>query len=68
MSRRNLNNRNLNNRIYTSYSFDTDITTIFEDTLDCDGNLLRVEVRGFYFGEPSEKNTQQYYGKMKADY
>lgn len=54
------------NHIYSIYSLEADITTIFEDTFNSSGDLLCVEVRGFYFGKPTEENTKQYYGKLKA--
>lgn len=59
---------NLKNKIYTSYSSETDMTTIFEDKFSNDGSVASTEVKGFYFGKPTEELTKQFYGKIKAEY
>lgn len=40
---------NLKNKIYTSYSSETGMTTIFEDKFLNDGSVASTEVKGFYF-------------------
>jgi hypothetical protein len=32
-----------------------------------EGEKLFKEVVGFYFGEPTKENTEEYYGKLKAE-
>lgn len=61
---------NLKNKkeVYTSYSSETDMTTIFEDRFTNDGNIASTEVKGFYFGKPTQELTKEYYGKTKAEY
>jgi hypothetical protein len=57
----------LTKNVYPVYSRENDITTIFEDV--CNGDILiSTEVKGFYFGIPDENTTNQFYGKLKADY
>lgn len=53
--------------IYTFYSNDSDLTFIMEDTYKGD-MLVSTEVKGFYFGEPKDKYTKEYYGELKADF
>ena len=33
-----------------------------------DDKLLSCELKGFYYGEPNEKDTKIYYGKLKAEF
>lgn len=47
-------------KVYTVYSNEGDMTFIMEE----EGN--RIEVKGFYFGEPDEELTKQYYGDLVA--
>lgn len=54
--------------IYTCYSPDTDITFIMEDIYNKNNELISTEVKGFYYGETTEENTKEFYGKLKADY
>lgn len=54
-------------KVYTVYSNTEDITFILEDT-ELYGNVISTEVKGFYFGEPDEKATEQYYGSLKAEF
>ena len=53
--------------IYTTYAHDTDITFIMEDVWNGE-ELVSTEVKGFYFGEPSEENTKTFYGGLKAEF
>lgn len=53
-------------KIYTLYSNEGDMTFIMEDTYK--GNqLVSTEVKGFYYGEPKDEYTKEYYGELKAD-
>lgn len=52
--------------IYTVYSKESDLTFIMEDTYNND-DLVSTEVKGFYYGEPKDKFTKEYYGELKAD-
>ena len=45
-----------------------DMTFIRRDTYNTDGDLVSMEVVGFYCGEPNDKNTEQYTGEVKAVY
>ena len=51
--------------IYTTYASDTDITFIMEDTWSGE-DIVSTEVKGFYYGEPNEEATKQFYGGLKA--
>lgn len=52
--------------IYTAYVPETDMTFILEDILRIDGEVASTEVKGFYFGEPNDEATKEFYGKIKA--
>lgn len=65
-----MNVKKMNNEIkqtFEVYSTAYDITTIFEDTF-LGEHLISTEVVGFYFGEPNEEATKQFYGKRKAEF
>lgn len=52
--------------IYTVYAEKDDITFIMEQTEDkmrCDA---KIEVIGFYFGEPNKESTKKFAGKSQA--
>lgn len=53
--------------IYTTYAPDTDITFIMEDVWNGE-ELVSMEVKGFYFGEPDEDGTKEFYGGLKAEF
>lgn len=57
-------------KVWTSYSKDTDVTTIFlSKCLDKECTEVKsVEVVGFYFGEPDEVSTETYLGELIATY
>ena len=38
-----------------------------EDTYK-NGEIVSTEVKGFYYGEPDEKATKDFYGKRKAKF
>lgn len=48
--------------VYTAYSHEADITFIMEDK----GKTTKVV--GFYYGEPDEELTRQYYGSLVAEF
>lgn len=54
-------------KIYTCYASKDDITFIMEDTYK-DGKVILTEVKGFYYGEPEEEATKQFYGDLKATF
>lgn len=55
--------------IFTVYSKEADMTTIFKDTVRCsNGSMVSTEVVGFYFGEPNEEDTEQFIDSLKATY
>lgn len=55
--------------IFTVYSKEADITTIFKDTTRCsNGSMVSTEVIGFYFGAPNEEDTERFTGSLKATY
>jgi len=58
------------NKVWTSYSKDTDVTTIFlSKCLDKECMEVKtVEVIGFYFGEPNDTDTETFKGELKAKY
>ena len=58
----------LNGKIIEEHYAETaDITFIVEDTYK-DGEIISTEVKGFYYGEPDEENTKEFYGKLKVVY
>ena len=54
--------------VYTIYAKTADITFIMEDTFNIYGEPVSTECKGFYYGEPTERDTQYFYGKLKATY
>ena len=54
--------------IYTAYTPYNDITFIMKDTLDENGEPRKTEVAGWYYGEPDEKTTRDFIGKLAAEY
>lgn len=48
--------------IYTVYSQNGDMTFIMEDS----GNTTSVV--GFYYGEPDEESTKEFYGKLTSEF
>lgn len=49
-------------KIITAYAEDNDMTFILEET------DRYTAVVGFYYGCPNERDTQEYYGKIIANY
>ena len=58
--------------VINEYVESLDMTIIFElcydFSLDSADPLVSQEIVGWYFGKPTEENTQLYYGKLKAVY
>ena len=54
--------------IITTYAPSTDITFILQETCAEDGDPISTEVVGFYYGEPDEKSTDHFIGKLKAEF
>ena len=54
-------------KIHTCYSSNTDITFIIEEVFK-NNEPVSMEVKGFYFGEPNEEKTKQFYGDLKAEF
>ena len=54
--------------LYSVYARNDDITFVMEETTDKNGNPISTECVGFYYGEPTEEDTQYFKGKLKAKY
>lgn len=57
-------------RTWTAYNRENDVTTIFKSRyLDKEYHeVVCTELVGFYYGEPNEEDTKNYYGELKAIY
>ena len=53
---------------YTTYAQETDMTFIMQDTVDVDNEVRSTECIGWYHGEPDDGDTEQFKGKLKAEY
>lgn len=54
--------------VYGIYAPDHDITFVMEEYLTDDGEFVSTEVKGFYFGEPTEIDNETFYGDLKAEF
>ncbi len=54
--------------IVTAYAPDADMTFIMQDVYDAFDELISTECVGWYWGAPSEAETAQFIGKLKAEY
>lgn len=54
--------------IETDHAPHMDITFIMEYTETDEGEPIKTEVVGWYYGEPDEGNTAYYIGKLTATY
>ena len=54
--------------LYATYAPHTDTTFIMQDEINEHSDPTSTECVGWYFGEPTEENTQFYIGKLKAHY
>lgn len=50
------------------YSEAHDMTFIRKDTFDTNGDLVSMEVVGFYCGEPDDASNEEYNGDLKGKY
>lgn len=53
--------------LYTTYSEELDVTFIMEDTIQ-DDDIIKTEVKGFYYGNPNDEDTEYYYNKLCATF
>ena len=54
--------------IETDYAPHMDITVIMEYIEAEDGTPIQSSIVGWYYGEPDEKSTQHFIGKLTATY
>lgn len=57
-----------NKEVYGIYAPDHDITFVMEKRFTDDGEPVSLEVKGFYYGEPTENANRTFYGDLKADF
>lgn len=62
-----IKNKQFKKKVDVAYSPSHDITFILEECY-MNEKIVSTEIVGFYYGEPDEKNTIAYYGKIKAQY
>lgn len=57
-------------KVYGEYLSSQDMTIIFEDVINKEnGMLISTEIKGFYYGDPSIENIEQYqHGELKAKF
>ena len=60
------NNEEVKHTVYTVYAKDNDMTFIMEE--EEQDNRVKVTVKGFYYGEPNEDNTKQFYNDLTAEF
>jgi hypothetical protein len=54
--------------VYGIYTPDYDITFVMEEYFTDDGEPVSLEVKGFYYGEPTELDNKTFYGDLKAEF
>lgn len=54
--------------IYTAYAQRNDMTFIMQDVYNEADKLISTECVGWYWGAPSEAETAEFIGKLKAEY
>jgi hypothetical protein len=54
--------------IYGIYAKSHDITFVMKECFDDTGEPLSLEVIGFYYGEPNERDNKMFSGDLKADF
>lgn len=54
--------------ITSTYQPEEDLTFVMEEIKDGDGELVSLEVTGFYFGEPDRESDMRFNGKRKAEF
>ena len=57
-----------NSTVYGLYVPTDDITVIFEEFRDSDNAPTRLIMRGFYYGEPDDTDTQSFYKDYEAEF
>lgn len=50
------------------YSNEGDMTFVLREEYTTEGDPVSTEVVGFYYGEPNEKDNEEFIGKLKAEY
>ena len=63
-------NKILDKVIYTTYAPNTDITFIMEDIVVIGKikEVIKTQIKGFYYGKPDKELTKKYYEKLVAYY
>lgn len=56
------------NKIYGIYSKEHDITFVMKEVFDSVGEPLSLEVVGFYYGEPNDRDNRLFCGDRKAEF
>ena len=56
------------NEIYGIYAKSHDITFVMKECFDDTGEPLSLEVIGFYYGEPNERDNLLFSNDLKADF
>jgi hypothetical protein len=54
--------------VYGIYAKSHDITFVMKECFDDTGEPLSLEVVGFYYGEPNERDNKLFSGDLKADF
>lgn len=54
--------------VYGIYAAEHDITFVMEECFTDNGEPISLEVKGFYYGEPTELDNKTFYGDLKADF
>ena len=54
--------------VYGIYAKSHDITFVMKECFDDTGEPLSLEVTGFYYGEPNERDNKLFSGDLKADF
>lgn len=54
--------------VYGIYAPDHDITFVMEEYFTDDGEPISLEVKGFYYGEPTELDNKTFYGDLRANF
>ena len=58
----------MNERIYTAYAEDNDITFIMKETTNTIDNVTILEVVGFYGGKPKTEFTKENIGFTRSEF
>jgi hypothetical protein len=56
-------------RLYPVYCEHEDLTFVMREEYDsCTGEVVTLEVTGFYYGRPDSSSTKEFNGKRKATF